>query len=163
GAVLAFGRPVNTVYHFDQADVIVSLDADFLACGPGNLGYARDYADRRRVLTNVTHSPQPKEDLQEGYQEGPIPSRPNQSASYADQNRGPVNLPPQVQAQGKPADQTTMNRMYVVEPAPSPTGGMADHRIVLRASEIEAFASELMAALGAGGNASGKFKQVAAI
>ena len=29
--------PVNTIYHFDQADVIVSLDADFLACGPGNL------------------------------------------------------------------------------------------------------------------------------
>ena len=37
GAMLAFGRPVNTIYHFDQADVIVSLDADFLACGPGNL------------------------------------------------------------------------------------------------------------------------------
>ena len=37
GAVLAFGKPVNTIYHFDQADVIVSLDADFLACGPGNL------------------------------------------------------------------------------------------------------------------------------
>ena len=30
GARLAFGRPVNPVYHFDQADVVVSLDADFL-------------------------------------------------------------------------------------------------------------------------------------
>ncbi len=34
GARLAFGKPVNTVYHFDQADVIVSLDADFLNVWP---------------------------------------------------------------------------------------------------------------------------------
>ncbi len=84
--MLAFGRPVNTIYHFDQADVIVSLDADFLSCGPGNLLYARQFADQRRVMTNVTHTPQPKEDLQEGYQEGPIPPRPNQSAGYAAEN-----------------------------------------------------------------------------
>ena len=140
---LAFGRPVNTIYRFDQADVIVSLDADFLSCGPGNLIYARQFADKRRVMTNVTHSPQPKENWQEGYQDGPSAPRANQSASYAPEARGPVVLPPQVQAEGKPPDQTTLNRMYVVEPAPSPTGGMADHRIVLRASEIEAFAWEL--------------------
>jgi MoCo/4Fe-4S cofactor protein with predicted Tat translocation signal len=47
GARLAFGRPVNTVYHFDQADVIVSLDADFLTCGAGHVRYARDFASRR--------------------------------------------------------------------------------------------------------------------
>ena len=73
GAMLAFGRPVNTIYHLDQADVIVSLDADFLSCGPGNLRHARQFADRRRVMTNVTHTPQPKEDWQEGYQEGSDP------------------------------------------------------------------------------------------
>jgi len=56
--MLAFGKPVNTIYHLDQADVIVSLDADFLSCGPGNLVYARQYADKRRVMTNVTHEPQ---------------------------------------------------------------------------------------------------------
>ena len=75
GAMLAFGRPVNTIYNFSQADVIVSLDADFLACGPGNLRHARQFADKRRVQTNVTHTPQPKEDWQEGYQEGSIPRR----------------------------------------------------------------------------------------
>jgi len=154
---------VNTVYRFDQADVIVSLDADFLSCGPGNLQYARQFADKRRVLTNVTHSPQPKENWQEGYQEGPSAPRANQSASYAPEARGPVVLPPQVQAQGKPPDQTTLNRMYVVEPSPSPTGGMADHRIVLRTIEIESFAWELNTALGEGSKSSGKFKEVAAI
>ena len=163
GAVLAFGRPVNTIYHFDQADVIVSLDADFLACGPGNLLYARQFADKRRVMTNVTHSPQPKEDWQEGYQAGPIPPRSNQSASYADQKRGPVVLPEQVTAQGTPPGQTTLNRLYVVEPAPSPTGGMADHRFVLPGMQVEEWASDLAAAVGLGGAQSGKFKEIAAI
>jgi MoCo/4Fe-4S cofactor protein with predicted Tat translocation signal len=47
GSRLAFGRPVNTVYHFDQADVIVSLDADFLSSGPGHTRYAREFGSRR--------------------------------------------------------------------------------------------------------------------
>src|SRR5579871_1808832 len=161
GAMQAFGRPFNTIYHFDQADVIVSLDADFLSCAPGNLVYARQFADKRRVMTNVTRSPQPKENWQEGYQEGPSAPRANQSASYAPEARGPVVLPPQVQAQGKSPDETTLNRMYVVEPAPTVTGGMADHRIVLRASEVEEFASALNSALG--GQASSKYKEIAAI
>src|SRR6185369_6506664 len=36
-------------FRIDQADVIVALDADFLACGPASLRYARDFAARRRV------------------------------------------------------------------------------------------------------------------
>jgi molybdopterin-containing oxidoreductase family iron-sulfur binding subunit len=47
GARLAFGKPVNMVYRFDQADVIVSLEADFLSTGPGHVRYARDFASRR--------------------------------------------------------------------------------------------------------------------
>ncbi len=49
GSKLAFGEYVNPVYHFDQADVIVALDADFLSAGPGAIRYARDFADKRRV------------------------------------------------------------------------------------------------------------------
>ncbi len=48
GAKLAFGQPVETRYDFSKADVIVSLDADFLYAGfPGNTRYIRDFASRR--------------------------------------------------------------------------------------------------------------------
>ena len=48
GAKLAFGQPVETRYDFSKADVIVSLDADFLYAGfPGNVKYIRDFAKRR--------------------------------------------------------------------------------------------------------------------
>ena len=48
GAKLAFGQPVETHYDFSKADVIVSLDADFLYAGfPGNVRYIRDFAARR--------------------------------------------------------------------------------------------------------------------
>jgi MoCo/4Fe-4S cofactor protein with predicted Tat translocation signal len=48
GARLAFGEYVDAQYHLDQADVILSLDADFLGGGPGALRYAREFAKRRR-------------------------------------------------------------------------------------------------------------------
>ena len=50
GAKLAFGRVVNTVYRLDRADVIVSLDADFMTSGPGHVRYMKDFY-RRRNLT----------------------------------------------------------------------------------------------------------------
>jgi MoCo/4Fe-4S cofactor protein with predicted Tat translocation signal len=49
GARLAFGKPVNTVYRLDQADVIVSLDADFVSSGPGHVRYAREFSSRRVI------------------------------------------------------------------------------------------------------------------
>jgi len=96
GAVHAFGQPVNTYYDVAAADVIVSLDSDFLASGPAALRYARQFAARRRV-------------------------------------RG---------------TETGMNRLYVVEPMPSATGSKADHRLPLRASDVEDFAWALATALG---------------
>jgi len=86
--MLAFGQPVHTYYNVSNANVIVSLDADFLASGEASLRYARQFAARRRV---------------EGAN-------------------------------------TTMNRLYVVEPMPTPTGSKADHRLPLRAGDVEEFA-----------------------
>jgi len=93
----AFGQPTNTYYDFSKADVVVSLDSDFLASGAGSLRYSRQFAARRRV-------------------------------------------------QG---DQKTMSRLYVAEPMPTPTGSKADHRLPLRAGDLEEFAWALATAVGA--------------
>jgi MoCo/4Fe-4S cofactor protein with predicted Tat translocation signal len=101
GAKLAFGQPVETRYDFERADVIVSLDADFLYAGfPGNVRYIRDFAKRRNP-------------------------------------------------DGK------MNRLYVVESTMTSTGAKADHRIPMRASEIERFAHDLSGHLPANPPAGG--------
>ena len=47
GAQLAFGRPLQPHFDFAQADVIVSLDSDFLQQGPDAVRTMRDYANRR--------------------------------------------------------------------------------------------------------------------
>ena len=105
GGRLAFGHYVNTVYRFDQAEVIFSLDADFLSNGPGHVRYAREFTDRRRV-TNPT---------------------------------------------------STMNRLYVVESALSTTGAMADHRLPVRASDVEVMARAISAAVEKSGAAGGSY------
>ncbi len=48
GATMAFGQPAETQYKLENADVIVSLDADFLYAGfPGSTRYIRDFAKLR--------------------------------------------------------------------------------------------------------------------
>ena len=102
GAKLAFGQPVETRYDFEKADVIVSLDADFLYAGfPGNVRYIRDFAKRRT---------QPLMD----------------SDKLEDRS-----------------SHNEMNRLYVIESTPTTTGAKADHRLPLRAAEIEKFAHNL--------------------
>jgi len=103
GAMLAFGSYVNTVYHVEKAEVMLSLDSDFLGSGPGHIRYAREFS-RRRKLPNL--------------------KKPNPLADEV--------LP-----------QIKMNRLYVVEPTPSVTGATADHRLPLRASQVDDFARAL--------------------
>ncbi len=97
GGMQAFAQPVNTIYNFAAADVILSLDSDFLLNLPGSLRYAREFIRKRDVAGN-----------------------------------------------------NTMNRLYVAECAPSITGGMADHRLRMRAGEVEAFAFAIARAVGVG-------------
>jgi len=90
----------DAIYHFDKADVVVSLDSDFLTCGPGSVRYQKDFATRRRVTD----------------------------------------------------ERKEMNRLYAIESTPSLTGVKADHRLALKAGEIEGFAQQLGASVGAGGS-----------
>ena len=46
------GAPAaHAIYRFDKADVVVSLDADFLGLGAGSVRYAKDFSSRRRMGT----------------------------------------------------------------------------------------------------------------
>lgn len=96
GAKKAFGEAVQPVYKLENADVIVSLDSDFLNAGAGHVRYTREFAKKRQVLT----------------------------------------------------EKATMNRLYVVESTPTSTGASADHRLAVRAGDIEVFTAVLAAQLG---------------
>jgi molybdopterin-containing oxidoreductase family iron-sulfur binding subunit len=48
GSRLAFGSFLDTQYFMDRADVILSLDGDFLSVGPGRIRYTRDFSRRRK-------------------------------------------------------------------------------------------------------------------
>jgi molybdopterin-containing oxidoreductase family iron-sulfur binding subunit len=52
GTRMAFGQPVNAVYNLANADVVVSLDADFLFSFPGSIAYTRQFTARRRAEAN---------------------------------------------------------------------------------------------------------------
>ncbi|HXZ28357.1 MAG TPA: TAT-variant-translocated molybdopterin oxidoreductase [Terriglobales bacterium] len=92
GALAAFGECVDTQYKLENADVILSLDADILSATglPGSVRYSRDFAARRRP------------------------------------------------------ESAKLNRLYAVESTPSNTGAKADHRLVMRSSEVEGFARALV-------------------
>ena len=96
GTRLAFGKPVNPVYRIEKADVILSLDSNFLVAGPGHVRYAREFSRRRAI--------------------------------------------------DEPG--STLNRLYVIESMPTSTGAMADHRLPIRATEVEGFARQLAVAIG---------------
>ncbi len=107
GSQLAFGQYVETRYALDKADIVLSLDGDFLSSGyPGFVMYARQFASRR--------NPELKE---------------------------------------------KMSRFYIVESTPTNTGGKADHRLPVRASEVEQLARAIAAGLGVGGGSTAKPEQ----
>ena len=95
----AFGDFYDVQYKLDAADVILSLDADFLSGiqHPGFLKLAADYARRRSLTPGIE-----------------------------------------------------MNRLYSVESTPSTTGFKAEHRLRMRASQMEAFSAAIAAAVGGG-------------
>ena len=49
GAMLAFGKPVDTLPLFDKADVVLGIESDAISAAPGRLAFARAFAARRRA------------------------------------------------------------------------------------------------------------------
>jgi molybdopterin-containing oxidoreductase family iron-sulfur binding subunit len=110
GSRLAFGEYVDPHYSIEKADVILSLDADFLCTGASGLRHSRAFASRRRL-------------------EG---------------------------------DQAQLNRLYAVESDATNTGSRADHRLPLKASEIETFTRTVASQLGVAGAGAQTLSQAAA-
>ena len=54
GTRLAYGKALDPQYRFDLADVVVSLDADFLSQDVNSVRHARDFASRRRPQDDVS-------------------------------------------------------------------------------------------------------------
>jgi len=44
---------VNTIYRPEKADVILSLDSDFLGSGPGHIRYAREFSRRHKLMVQT--------------------------------------------------------------------------------------------------------------
>jgi molybdopterin-containing oxidoreductase family iron-sulfur binding subunit len=99
GSRLAFGDYVDAQYVIEKADVILSLDADFLCTGSSGVRHSRAFAARRRLEGN----------------------------------------------------QAQLNRLYAVESDATNTGSRADHRLPMKASEIEAFARAVASRVGVAG------------
>ncbi len=99
GSRVAFGEQADAHYAVEKADVIVSLDSDFLCTGADALRHARAFASRRR-------------------------------------------------GQGATGE---LNRFYAVESTATNSGTRSDHRLPLKASQIELFARALAGALGVSG------------
>ena len=127
----AFEKPANLYYKFDAADVILSLDADFLTTGPGAVRYARDFGARRKVRLIEAAEAFHRESDEKAKAAG----------------REPHFHPPK---HSKLLDRAAakMNRLYVVEGALTSTGAAADHRLPLKPSQVEGFARALAARLG---------------
>src|SRR5215471_19418743 len=89
GARLAFGEPVNTLYHFDKADIVLALEADFLSPGPGSLRYAHDFTAKRQVRAGHTamnrlYVIESTPSLTGAMADHRLPLRPSMIAAFAD-------------------------------------------------------------------------------
>jgi MoCo/4Fe-4S cofactor protein with predicted Tat translocation signal len=89
GVRQAFGEYLNPVYNLAEADVILSLDADFLSCGPGHLRYARDFAAKRHQWRNYPTATQADRQRMERYRLYVVECMPTNTGLSAD-NRLPL-------------------------------------------------------------------------
>jgi molybdopterin-containing oxidoreductase family iron-sulfur binding subunit len=75
GTVQGGAPAASALYRFDKADIVVSLEADFLGFGPAAVRYTKDFASRRRMDT-------PEDRLNRLYVVEPVPSITGASADH---------------------------------------------------------------------------------
>ena len=160
GARRAFGRAVNTVYDFSQAERVLSLDGDFLGTGPGSVRYARDFIDKRRVRTRAELPAQLSPEGPPGVPGASNMTAPGPAAQILQppatrpaggQGGGATQPGGAAQQRAPEAPMLSMNRLYMAESTPTITGAMADHRLGMQASQVEAFARAVLRELQGGG------------
>ncbi len=152
--------PFAIHYRFDQAERILSLDADFLASGPGHVRYARDFAARRRVSPSragvspaVSHTGEtPALLATSGAGVSPAVTNAGETpALLASSGAGVSPASPNAGETPVPLASTPaplpMSRLYMVQSTPTLTGAKADHLWPLRPSRVEAFARAIAARL----------------
>ena len=122
GLLAAFGKHLTPVYNFAAADVVLSLDADFLS-GPGSVRYARDFGSRRKIST-VDAAHELEEKNHKAHPKDNSHYHPAWEEVIAEATEG-------------------LNRLYVVEGGLTSTGAIADHRLPLKPSQVELFARAL--------------------
>ncbi len=132
GAEIAFGPGVAIHKQIDRAKVLVSLDYDFLGLDALSIMLTKLFSKGRKLAEESEEEAGHHAAAAEHGEKGEHGEKPEHGEK---------------KEAGKAAAE--MNRLYSVETNYSLTGGMADHRLRLKPSEIAIFARDLAAKLGA--------------
>ena len=155
GANFAFGQPAHAHYAFDKADVILSLDSDFLGCDTGSTLNVKNFSKKRRAsgtdvdavahgghgaaATHGEKSAEPKAEAEHKTESKPVEHK--AEAAKTGEHKAAAAEP------GSDIN-NKMNRLYAVESNFTLTGAMADHRLRLQSHKIGGFLAALAQKLG---------------
>jgi MoCo/4Fe-4S cofactor protein with predicted Tat translocation signal len=126
GSQIALNDSLRPHYDFKKADVVVSLDSDFLQIDNRSLAWVKDFSARRKPV----------------HHEAPVAAaEPPATAAHG-------AAAPAAAAEHH-ATGPVMNRLYSIESNFTLTGVMADNRLRIKPSDVQNFVFDLARELGA--------------